>query len=128
MWMRPCAITTGLRERAGPRNQWLPESLRRPDISDAINHAPPDAWKLCTRDYGHRPGRMGDRLREIGARYGRTPGQVAIAWTLRRAAITATIVGARRPAQVDEFIGAGTFSLSAQDIEELDVALARQLP
>ncbi len=64
-----------------------------------------------------------ERLRAIGARHGRTPGEVAIAWTLRHPAITATIVGARRPQQIDELIGAATFRLSPGEIDELDAAL-----
>jgi aryl-alcohol dehydrogenase-like predicted oxidoreductase len=65
-----------------------------------------------------------ERLRVIGDRHGRTPGEVAIAWTLRHPAITATIVGARNPKQIDELIGAATFRLSAEEIAELEAALA----
>ena len=61
-----------------------------------------------------------ERLRVIAARHGRTPGEVAIAWTLRHPAITAAIVGARRPQQVDELIGAATFRLSSEEIAELE--------
>jgi aryl-alcohol dehydrogenase-like predicted oxidoreductase len=64
-----------------------------------------------------------ERLRDIGARHGRKPGEVAIAWTLRHPAITATIVGARRPQQIEELIGAATFRLNPQEIEELDAAV-----
>jgi len=64
-----------------------------------------------------------DQLRGIAEKHGRTPGEVAIAWTLRHPAITATIVGARRPDQIDELIGAATFRLSAEEIRELDAAL-----
>ena len=63
-------------------------------------------------------------LKRIGARHGRSAGEVAIAWTLRHPAITATIVGARKPEQVDELIGAATFRLSAEEIAELEGALA----
>ena len=61
-----------------------------------------------------------ERCSAIGEQHGRTPGEVAIAWTLRHPAITATIVGARNPQQIDELIGAATFRLSPQEIEELD--------
>ncbi len=64
-----------------------------------------------------------ERLRAIGEKHGRTPGEVAIAWTLRHPAITATIVGARKPQQIDELIGAATFRLSAEEIEDLEAAL-----
>ena len=36
-----------------------------------------------------------ERLKKVAARYGRTPGEVAIAWTLRLPAATGAIVGAR---------------------------------
>jgi aryl-alcohol dehydrogenase-like predicted oxidoreductase len=64
-----------------------------------------------------------ERLRAIGAAHGRTPGEVAIAWTLRHPAITATIVGARKPHQIDQLVGAATFRLGADEIQELDAAL-----
>lgn len=64
-----------------------------------------------------------ESLRAIAGKHGRTPGEVAIAWTLRHPAITATIVGARKPQQVDELIGAAAFRLSPQEIEQLDAAL-----
>lgn len=58
-------------------------------------------------------------LREIGARHGRGPGEVAIAWTLRRPEVTAAIVGMRSPAQVDGIIGAADFRLSTEEIAEI---------
>ena len=67
-----------------------------------------------------------ERLQEIGARHGRTAGEVAIAWTLRHPAITATIVGARKPQQIDELIGAATFRLSAAELDELEGALTAE--
>ena len=60
-----------------------------------------------------------ERLREIGARHGRSPGEVAIAWVLAHPAITAVIVGARRPEQVDELAGAAELRLSEEELAEL---------
>jgi aryl-alcohol dehydrogenase-like predicted oxidoreductase len=65
-----------------------------------------------------------ERLREVGQRHGRTPGEVAIAWTLRHPAITAAIVGARRPEQIDELLGAATLRLSSEEISTLERAPA----
>jgi len=59
-------------------------------------------------------------LREIGARHDRTPGETAIAWTLRHPAVTAAIVGMRSPQQVDGVAGALEFRLSAEEIAEID--------
>lgn len=55
-------------------------------------------------------------LREIGSQHGRTPGEVAIAWTLRRPEVTAAIVGLRSAGQLEGVIGAGTFRLSSEEI------------
>jgi aryl-alcohol dehydrogenase-like predicted oxidoreductase len=40
-------------------------------------------------------------LRQVGARHSRTPGEVAIAWTLRNPAVTGAIVGARNAKQAE---------------------------
>ncbi|MBM3765615.1 MAG: aldo/keto reductase [Acidobacteria bacterium] len=58
-------------------------------------------------------------LRDIGARYGRTPGEVAIAWALRLPEVTAAIVGLRSPAQLNGVMGAATFRLSESEIGEI---------
>jgi aryl-alcohol dehydrogenase-like predicted oxidoreductase len=63
-------------------------------------------------------------LRGIGNRHGRTPGEVAIAWTLRRPEVTGAIVGLRSPKQVDGVIGAAEFRLSGEEIGEIAAFLA----
>jgi aryl-alcohol dehydrogenase-like predicted oxidoreductase len=60
-----------------------------------------------------------ERLRAIGDRHGRTPGEVAIAWTLRRPEVTGAIVGLRSPQQVDGVIGAAGFRLSDAEVAEI---------
>ena len=47
-----------------------------------------------------------ERLREVGQRHGRPPGQVAIAWALQNPAVTGAIVGARSAKQVEGNVGA----------------------
>lgn len=64
-------------------------------------------------------------LRAIGARYGVSAGEVAIAWTLRHPVVTAAIVGGRSAAQVDGVIGAASVRLSVEDIAEIESALPR---
>lgn len=63
--------------------------------------------------------KLADALREIGSRHGRTTGEAAIAWTLRRPEVTAAIVGIRSPEQVDGVIGATDFRLSESEIAEI---------
>ena len=65
-------------------------------------------------------------LREIGLRHGRTPGEVAIAWTLRRPEVTSAIVGLRSPAQLGGVIGAADFRLAPSEVEEIEVFVAKQ--
>lgn len=63
--------------------------------------------------------KLAEKLREIGARHGRTTGEAAIAWTLRRPEVTAAIVGMRSAGQVEGVIGALDFRLSQNEIEEV---------
>src|SRR5579862_352827 len=63
-----------------------------------------------------------ERLRAIGGRHGRTPGEVAIAWTLRHPAVTAAIVGMRSAKQVEGVIGAAGFRLSPEEVQEIERA------
>ncbi|HZB94833.1 MAG TPA: aldo/keto reductase, partial [Herpetosiphonaceae bacterium] len=70
--------------------------------------------------------RLVDVLREIGARHGRTPGEVAIAWTLRHPAVTGAIVGARRPDQVEGIVGAADFRLNEEELANIDSFLTSQ--
>ena len=57
-----------------------------------------------------------DRLREVAARYDTTPGAIAVAWTLRDPAVHGSIVGFRRPEQVEELAGAGDIALTDDDL------------
>jgi aryl-alcohol dehydrogenase-like predicted oxidoreductase len=66
-----------------------------------------------------------ETLRDIGLRHGRTAGEVAIAWVLRRPDVTGAIVGARSPAQLDGVIGAGAFRLTPEEIAEIAAAQAK---
>ncbi|MBF0245964.1 MAG: aldo/keto reductase, partial [Planctomycetes bacterium] len=54
-------------------------------------------------------------LKETAARYGKTPAQTALRWLLDQEGITAPIVGASSPAQVDENLGALGWSLEKED-------------
>jgi aryl-alcohol dehydrogenase-like predicted oxidoreductase len=65
---------------------------------------------------------LADVMKGIGARHGRTAGEVAIAWTLRHPAVTAAIVGMRSASQVDGVIGALDFRLAPEEIAEIDAA------
>ena len=61
-----------------------------------------------------------DRLRLVANRHGCSPGAVAVAWTLRHPAVTAAIVGARKPEQVDEVVAGAAVHLTHADLMEIE--------
>ncbi|RYG26944.1 aldo/keto reductase [bacterium] len=63
---------------------------------------------------------LADRLKNVGARHGRTAGETAIAWTLRRPEVTGAIVGIRRPDQVVGVVGAADFRLTDDEIRKIE--------
>ena len=67
-----------------------------------------------------------ESLRPIAERNGRTLAQLAIAWVLRRPEVTAAIVGARRPAQIEETAPAADWTLAAVDLAEIEALLAKR--
>lgn len=56
------------------------------------------------------------RLERVAARHGVAPGAVAIAWTLRHAAVDGAIVGVRHPGQVDPVVAAADLALDDADL------------
>lgn len=93
---------------------------------ERIANFPEDDWRSKSRDFQEprltRNLQLAELLRNIGSRHGRSAGEVAIAWTLRLAAVTGAIVGGRGPEQVEGIIGAGTFRLSDAEIAEIDAS------
>jgi aryl-alcohol dehydrogenase-like predicted oxidoreductase len=61
-----------------------------------------------------------ERLRRVGQRHGRPPGQVAIAWVLRNPAVTGAIVGARNAKQVEGDLGAAELHLTEEDVAKIE--------
>jgi len=61
-----------------------------------------------------------ERLREVGKRHGRPPGQVDIAWALRNPALTGAIVGGRSAKQVQVTMGAAELQLSEEEVAEIE--------
>jgi aryl-alcohol dehydrogenase-like predicted oxidoreductase len=66
---------------------------------------------------------LAGKLGEIGARHGRSAGEVAIAWTLRLPAVTGAIVGARSASQVEGWVAAGSFRLTDDETAEIERGL-----
>jgi aryl-alcohol dehydrogenase-like predicted oxidoreductase len=65
-------------------------------------------------------------LREIAVHRGITVAQLAVRWVLRRPEVTAAIVGARRPLQIEETAMAGDAKLWEEDIAAVGRLLARR--
>ena len=61
-------------------------------------------------------------LRGIGGQHAKSLGEVAIAWTLRLPPIA--IVGARKPGQLSQLIGAASWKLSPAEVNEIERFLA----
>ncbi len=87
-----------------------------------------DDWRR--HDPAFRPPRLRknlefvERLRLIAGRRGKTPGQLAIAWVLRRPEVSSAIVGIRRPEHAAEDVGGAGWQLSDEDLREIDRAQA----
>jgi len=62
---------------------------------------------------------LAELLGKIGARHGRSAGEVAIAWTLQHAAVTGAIVGLRSAGQLNGVSGAASFRLDPADLDAI---------
>ena len=91
---------------------------------ERIAQLPPDDFRprtvsfkepLLTRNLG-----LVEVLRGIGDRHGHTPGDVAIAWTLRDPVVTGAIVGMRSAGQASQVVRAADFRLSPDEISEIE--------
>jgi aryl-alcohol dehydrogenase-like predicted oxidoreductase len=63
---------------------------------------------------------LGDRLKTVGARHGRTAAEAALAWVLRRPEVTGAIVGVRQATQVKGLIHGAELKLSKEEIAEIE--------
>jgi aryl-alcohol dehydrogenase-like predicted oxidoreductase len=89
-----------------------------------VEQMPADDARLTDPNFvdprlGHNLQRV-DRLRQLADHWGWTPGEVAVAWTLRRSDVHGAIVGFRRPAQVDGVLGKGHLYLDAERLAAVD--------
>jgi aryl-alcohol dehydrogenase-like predicted oxidoreductase len=77
------------------------------------------AWAIGGGEYAFGWGPR--LLRKVGQRHGRSPGEIAVAWTWRPPAVTGA--GFRRPQRVAEIAGAGDFELGDADAREIEAAI-----
>ncbi|HEY6673773.1 MAG TPA: aldo/keto reductase [Rubrobacteraceae bacterium] len=96
---------------------------------ERVANLPSDDWRRNAQDFQEprlsRNLELVELLEEIGADHGFSPGEVAIAWTLRQPAVTAAIVGGRRPDQVDGIIGAAELRLSEDELDRIESFLTQ---
>jgi aryl-alcohol dehydrogenase-like predicted oxidoreductase len=64
-----------------------------------------------------------EKLRPIAEKYDKSVGNLAVAWTLAHPAVTAAIVGARRPSQVTENLETMGWDLSPADLAQITAHL-----
>ena len=92
---------------------------------------PQDDWRSRNPDFQEprlsRNLELVELLRKIGKRHGRTPGEVAIAWTLNNRAVTAAIVGVRRADQVPGVSGALVFRLKPEEVMEIESFVSKNI-
>src|SRR5271165_6433052 len=91
---------------------------------ERVAKLPDDDWRKRSPDFIEpnlsRNLAVVEMLSEIGKRHGRSPGEVAIAWTLRHPAVTGAIVGARNARQADGVMHAGELVLSDKEVNEIE--------
>ncbi|MBC7768108.1 MAG: aldo/keto reductase [Phycisphaerales bacterium] len=76
--------------------------------------------KYLYRKTEEADGRIIDRVGEIAASRGLPRAQVALAWLLHKPGVTAPIVGATKPGQLDDAIAAVDVTLSPEEIAKLE--------
>jgi aryl-alcohol dehydrogenase-like predicted oxidoreductase len=97
----------------------LTGAMTRERIANLSN----DDWRKGHADFNEpnlsRNLALVDRLQQIAKRHGRSPGEVAIAWTLQNPAVTGAIVGARNAKQAEGVMRAGDLRLSGEEVLEI---------
>ncbi len=94
---------------------------------ERIAALPPDDFRPRTASFKEpllsRNLGLVEVLRGIGERYSCTPGEVAIAWTLRDPVITGAIVGMRSAEQAKQIVRSAEFRLNPDEIGEIEAYL-----
>jgi aryl-alcohol dehydrogenase (NADP+) len=103
---------------------WSP--LARGFLAGGRTKAKDESVRARTDEYAHNmyyqdaDFDVAARSDELAARHGVKPAQMALAWMLHKPAITSPIIGASKPYQLEEALGALAIKLSAEDIAYLE--------
>lgn len=91
---------------------------------ERIEQMPDDDWRKNADNFKEpalsRNLELASMLQEIGQAHNVTAGVVAVAWTLRNPAVTAAIVGSRRPSQIEDMVAAAEYRLSDSELHEIE--------
>lgn len=109
-----------------PMQSGLLTGTMTPDRVRALGH---DDWRAGHVEYTsprlERNLALADAMKPLAQRHGATTAAVAIAWTLTWPGVTGAIVGARSPAQVDDWLAAATLELDDDDLDAVADAIGR---
>ena len=91
---------------------------------ERAENLPADDWRNKKSDFKEpklsRNLKLVEILRSIGKEHNVNPGSVAIAWTLTHPAVTAAIVGLRKPDQVQDAVNGAEIELSAEELDRIN--------
>jgi aryl-alcohol dehydrogenase-like predicted oxidoreductase len=94
---------------------------------ERVANMPDDDWRQRNDEFQEprlsRNLQLADLMATIAQRHNVPTPAVSVAWTLANPNVTAAIVGARRPSQVDGFIDAAALELTDEDMAEIDAFL-----
>jgi aryl-alcohol dehydrogenase-like predicted oxidoreductase len=97
---------------------------------ERIAAMPEDDWRKRDRNFQEpllsRNLRLVETLRSVGQRHKASPGEVAIAWTLKNPAVTGAIVGIRNAQQATANVGAASLELTSDEVGEIEDRLVRE--
>jgi aryl-alcohol dehydrogenase-like predicted oxidoreductase len=109
---------------------WLTGKYRRdqpPSADSRVGRA--DRWDdLPEQRENETTWQIIDTLRSIAQARGKTPAQVALNWVLQKPDVTSPIFGARTSVQLADNLGAVGWSLSPEELEQLDSVSSIPLP
>ncbi|UCF97436.1 MAG: aldo/keto reductase [Spirochaetaceae bacterium] len=105
--------------------KYAPGGKPNTDTRLAVSKDPQEAsWKNKATEHNFT---ISAKVKEIAAGKGRTPAQIALAWLLSQAGLTAPILGARSKVQLEENLGAPEVALSQEEISDLNKVSATPL-
>ena len=97
--------------------------------AERVANLPDDDWRRNSAEFNEpnlsRNLELLEAMRPIAENHGVSLAAVAVAWTLAWPGVTAAIVGARRPDQIDGWIPAAGLELEPDELDELAAVIER---